>query len=154
MSGAARDGQSAHLAAALPAVLAALPRFLPSQRWYGGKERAGRARRDPRHGARFLSIRGTLLAMVDVSQRRPGARQLLPAARHPASRWLAGARRGHRAAGDLTVRDAIADPETCRALLRGIAERRLLATARGGAFEFQPGQVTQWRRISSGGGPR
>ena len=55
-------------------------------------------------------------------------------------------------AGDLTVRDAIADPATCRALLRGIAERRSLANSAGRRVHVSAGQVTQWRRISPGGG--
>ena len=40
--------------------------------------------------------------------------------------------------GDLVVRDAIADPDTCRALLRGMLDGRTLSTALGGRFIFKP----------------
>jgi maltose alpha-D-glucosyltransferase / alpha-amylase len=40
--------------------------------------------------------------------------------------------------GDHVVRDAIAEDETCRALLRGMLEGRTLPTALGGRFLFQP----------------
>ena len=132
-----RDGQLARLLpAALPAVTEALRSFWPVQRWYGAKERAVE-RVAIRDTAQIPEHPGALLAVVDVdSGEAEPASYFLPLGVWPADDTSAPGDVVVRA-GDLAVRDAIADPETCRALLRGIVEGRALATAEGGQFVFQ-----------------
>lgn len=137
MSDHARDGQLARLLpAALPAVTAALRAFLPMQRWYGAKERAVE-RVQIRDTAQIPEYPDTLLALVDVhnGENAPTS-YFLPLGVWPADDLRAPGDMIVQA-GELAVRDAIADADTCRALLRGIVEGRSLATAGGGQFVFQ-----------------
>ncbi|MFN8637640.1 MAG: hypothetical protein U0893_27625 [Chloroflexota bacterium] len=137
MTAAGPSGGARELRAALPAVAAALPAFLPAQRWFGGKEHAVE-RVEIRDTASIPDHPRTLLAVVTVhAVGRAAETYFLPlglgAAAHADTPGAVIARHG-----DLVVRDAIADPDTCRALLRGMLEGQTLPTAHGGRFVFQP----------------
>jgi len=136
MTATEHDGGQA-IRAALPVVAARLPTFLPAQRWFGHKERAV-DRVAIRDTAVIPDHPTTLLALVDVfSGAVTPATYFLPLGladpAEPASPGEIVARHG-----DLVVRDAIGDPDTCRALLRGMLDGRTLPTALGGRFVFQP----------------
>jgi trehalose synthase-fused probable maltokinase len=139
--------------AALPSVLGQLPRYLPAQRWFGNKEQAV-DRVEIRDTASVPDHPNTLLALVDVfSGSSVPIRYFLPLslanASEAASPGEIVARHGsHGNQGDLVVRDAIGDPETCRALLRGMLQGQTLPTDRGGHFVFQAA-----RRHDAGGMP-
>jgi maltose alpha-D-glucosyltransferase/alpha-amylase len=135
-----RDG-GLGIRATLPSVAARLPDFLPAQRWFGGKERAV-DRVEIRDTAIVPDHPTALLAVVDVFTEGAGgeagiATYFLPLGL--ADPALAE-RPGEIVAwhGDLVVRDAIGDPETCRALLRAMLDGRTLPTSLGGRFIFQP----------------
>jgi trehalose synthase-fused probable maltokinase len=130
---------AARVAELLPAIEAALPGFLPGQRWYGAKERVIE-RVDIRDWAPIPEHPSTLLAVVDVVQAGAAApvTYFLPLGLWPAARADApGAAVVEQR--DQAVRDAIADADTCRALLRGMVAGRALPTAAGGQFVFQAG---------------
>src|SRR5215216_3015826 len=136
MTATEHDGGQA-IRAALPVVAARLPTFLPAQRWFGHKERAV-DRVAIRDTAIIPDHPTTLLALVDVfSGSVTPATYFLPLGladpAEPASPGEIVARHG-----DLVVRDAIGDPDTCRALLRGMLDGRTLPTTLGGRFVFQP----------------
>jgi trehalose synthase-fused probable maltokinase len=137
VNGPTRDDRLTRLLpAVLPAVAAALPSFLPSQRWYGAKERAVQ-RVEMRDTAQISEHPDTLLAVVDVySGADAPTGYFLPLGAWPAADASAPGDLIVQA-DDLAVRDAIADPDTCRALLRGIAEGRSLPSAGGGRFVFR-----------------
>jgi maltose alpha-D-glucosyltransferase/alpha-amylase len=136
MTAIGRDGGQA-IRAALPAVTARLPTFLPAQRWYGNKERAVDTV-EIRDTAIIPEHPSTVLAVVDVFS-GPGApvAYFLPLSVGDASEETSsgGIIARH---GDHVVRDAIGEAETCRTLLRGMLEGRTLPTALGGRFLFQP----------------
>ena len=131
-----RDG-GLGIRAALPSVAARLPGFLPAQRWFGGKERAVE-RVEIRDTAIVPDHPTALLAVVDVftGDAEPTPYFLPLGLADPALAEVPGEIVARH--GDLVVRDAIADPETCRALLRGMLDGRTLPTALGGRFIFQP----------------
>ena len=131
-----RDG-GLGIRAALPSVAARLPGFLPAQRWYGGKERAV-DRVEIRDTAIVPDHPTALLAVVDVftGDAEPTPYFLPLGLADPALAEVPGEIVARH--GDLVVRDAIADPETCRALLRGMLDGRTLPTSLGGRFIFQP----------------
>lgn len=131
------DGGQA-IRAALPAVAARLPTFLPAQRWFGNKERAV-DRAEIRDTAIVPDHPSTVLAVVDVYSGPGGpVTYFLPLS--IADDASAVSTPGEIVArhGDRIVRDAIGDDETCRALLRGMLEGRTLTTTLGGRFLFQP----------------
>jgi trehalose synthase-fused probable maltokinase len=132
-----RDGGQL-IRAALPAVAARLPGFLPAQRWFGGKERAVE-RVEIRDTAVIPDHPSALLAVIDVftaGEPAPAA-YFLPLGLADAD--LADSPGAVVATvGGAVVRDAIGDPDTCRALLRGIVDGRTLPTALGGRFVSQP----------------
>jgi maltose alpha-D-glucosyltransferase / alpha-amylase len=131
-----RDGGQA-IRAALPAVAARLPTFLPAQRWFGNKERAV-DRAEIRDTAVIPDHPTTVLAVVDVHS-GPGApiTYFLPLSVEDASATTSPGEIVARH-GDRVVRDAIGEDETCRALLRGMLEGQTLPTTLGGRFLFQP----------------
>jgi len=131
-----RDG-GLGIRAALPSVTARLPGFLPAQRWYGGKERAV-DRVEIRDTAIVPDHPTALLAVVDVftGDAEPTTYFLPLGLADPTQAEVPGETVARH--GDLVVRDAIADPGTCRALLRGMLDGRTLRTALGGRFIFQP----------------
>lgn len=135
MTGIERDGGQA-IRAALPAVAARLPTFLPAQRWFGNKERAV-DRAEVRDTAVLPDHSSTALTVVDVYS-GPGApvTYFLPLSVADASTTSPGEIVARH--GDHVVRDAIGEDETCRALLRGMLEGRTLPSTRGGRFLFQP----------------
>lgn len=139
MTATDRDG-GLGIRATLPSVAARLPGFLPAQRWFGGKERAV-DRVEIRDTAIVPDHPTTLLAVVDVFTEGGGgtgepATYFLPLGlADPAEDEVPGEIVARH--GDLVVRDAIADPETCRALLRGMLDGGTLSTALGGRFLFQ-----------------
>jgi maltose alpha-D-glucosyltransferase/alpha-amylase len=131
-----RDGGQA-IRAALPAVAARLPIFLPAQRWYGNKERAV-DEVEIRDTAVIPDHPSTALTVVDVfSGAGAPVTYFLPLsvadAAEAASPGEIVARHGNH-----VVRDAIGEADTCRALLRGMLEGQTLSTALGGRFLFQP----------------
>jgi maltose alpha-D-glucosyltransferase/alpha-amylase len=131
-----RDG-GLGIRAALPSVAARLPGFLPAQRWYGGKERTVE-RVEIRDTAIVPDHPTSLLAVVDVfaGDAAPTTYFLPLGLADPGLAEVPGEIVARH--GDLVVRDAIADPETCRALLRGMLDGRTLPTSSGGRFIFQP----------------
>ncbi|MCC7372072.1 MAG: sugar phosphotransferase [Chloroflexi bacterium] len=134
---AGRDARAGSArASVLAAVCAALPRFLPAQRWYGAK-----GRRISRVAIRDVADLGddprALLTVIDVyGDGEQPASYFLPLGQWPADEADAP---GEMivSVGDLAVRDAIYDPDTCRALLAGILEGRSLPTANGGRLVFE-----------------
>lgn len=132
-------GQGIH--ATLPSVVAGLPGFLPAQRWFGGKERAV-DRVEIRDMAIVPDHPTALLAVVDVYSAGGGGEEVkatyfLPLdLADPALAEVPGEIVARH--GDLVVRDAIGDPQTCRAILRGMLAGRTLPTSLGGRFVFQP----------------
>jgi len=132
--------------ATLPSVAARLPGFLPAQRWFGGKERAI-DRVEIRDTAIVPDHPTTLLAIVDVFT--SGARGDVETATYFLPLGLADLTvpelPGEIVArhGDLVVRDAVGDPDTCRALLRGMLDGSTLPTSLGGRFVFQPAKQQQ-----------
>lgn len=136
MASTERDG-GVGIRAALPAVAARLPAFLPAQRWFGGKERAI-VRAEIRDTAIVPDHPSALLAVVDVftADGEPAAYFLPLSLADPALAEVPGEIVARH--GDLVVRDAIADPEACRALLRGMLGGRTLPTSLGGRFIFSP----------------
>lgn len=136
MSGSGLNGGQA-IRATLPAVTARLPEFLPAQRWFGGKERAVE-RVEIRDTAVVPDHAETVLSVVDVftGQDAPATYFVPLGLADPAQTSAPGEIVARH--GDHVVRDAIADPETCRALLRGMLDGRTLPTALGGRFIFQP----------------
>jgi trehalose synthase-fused probable maltokinase len=130
------DG-GAGIRSTLPSVAARLPGFLPAQRWYGGKERTVE-RVEIRDTAIVPDHPTTLLTIVDVyTGERDAASYFVPLGfADPAQPDGPGEIVAWH--GDLVVRDAIGDPDTCRALLRGMLGGRSLPTARGGRFVFHP----------------
>lgn len=136
MTATGRDG-GLGIRAALPSVAARLPGFLPAQRWFGGKERAVE-RVEIRDTAIVPDHPTALLAVVDVftGDGEPASYFLPLGLADPALAEVPGEIVARH--GDLVVRDAIADPGTCRALLRGMLEGRTLPTALGGRFIFRP----------------
>ena len=140
MTAPERDG-GLGIRATLPSVTARLPGFLPAQRWFGGKERAIE-RVEIRDTATVPDHPTTLLALVDVFAEGGGgettmATYFLPLGlADPVLAEVPGEIVARH--GDLVVRDAIGDPETCRALLRGMLDGRTLPTSFGGRFVFQP----------------
>src|SRR5690606_16360028 len=134
--GIERDGGQA-IRAALPAVTARLPTFLPVQRWFGNKERAV-DRAEIRDTAIVPDHPSTILAVVDVySGPTAPVTYFLPLSVTDASATTTPGEIVARH-GDRVVRDAIGEDETCRALLRGMLEGRTLPTTLGGRFLFQP----------------
>ena len=130
-----RDG-GLGIRAALPGVVARLPGFLPAQRWFGGKERAVE-RVEIRDTAIVPDHPTALLAVMDVfTDGGEPATYFLPLGLADAALAEVPGEIVARH-GDLVVRDAIADPETCRALLRGMLDGRTLPTSLGGRFIFQ-----------------
>jgi trehalose synthase-fused probable maltokinase len=130
------DGR-AGIRSTLPSVAARLPGFLPAQRWYGGKERTVE-RVEIRDTAIVPDHPTTLLTIVDVyTGERDATSYFVPLGLADPTQ---PDRPGEIVAchGDLVVRDAIGDPDTCRALLRGMLGGRSLPTARGGRFVFHP----------------
>ena len=123
---------------ALPAVTAHLPAFLPAQRWFGGKERAIE-RVEIRDTAVIPDHPSSLLAIVDVFSVGDAvpATYFVPLGL-AASEQATGPGEIVARHGELLVRDAIGDPTTCRALLRGMLDGQTLTTAQGGRFLFQP----------------
>jgi maltose alpha-D-glucosyltransferase/alpha-amylase len=120
----------------LAAAVERLPRLLPGQRWFGGKE----------HPITYVEVRDSaalpdypsaLLVLMDVhSTGQPVATYFLPLELAPDSAPTASVDTVVRADG-LVLRDGLADPAACRALLRGIAEGRTAPTTNGGRFAFQ-----------------
>ena len=132
-----RSDGGAGIRSTLPSVTARLPAFLPAQRWYGGKERAVE-RAEIRDTAIVPDHPTTLLTIVDVyTGERDATSYFVPLGLADPTQ---PDRPGEIVAchGDLVVRDAIGDPDTCRALLRGMLGGRSLPTARGGRFVFHP----------------
>jgi maltose alpha-D-glucosyltransferase / alpha-amylase len=135
-----RDG-GLGIRSTLPAVAARLPAFLPAQRWFGGKERAV-ARVEIRDTAIVPDHPTTLLAIVDVftdgagGEAGPSTYFLPLGLADPGVPELPGEIVARH--GDLVVRDAVGDPDTCRALLRGMLDGGTLPTSLGGRFVFQP----------------
>lgn len=131
-----RDG-GLGIRATLPSVAAGLPGFLPAQRWFGGKERAVE-RVEIRDTAIVPDHPTALLAVVDVfaGDAEPTTYFLPLGLADSAMGEVPGEIVARH--GDLVVRDAIADPDTCRALLRGMLRGRTLSTALGGRFVFRP----------------
>jgi maltose alpha-D-glucosyltransferase / alpha-amylase len=132
------DG-SPGIRALLPSVAAKLPSFLPAQRWFGGKERAI-DRVQIRDTAIVPDHPTALLAVVDVFQHggeaAPATYFLPLGLAEPGQTEVPGEIVARH--GDLLVRDAIGDPDTCRALLRGMLDGRMLPSSRGGRFVFEP----------------
>ncbi len=122
--------------AMLAAAVERLPRLLQAQRWFGGKEHPI-ARVEVRDSAALPEYPSALLVLIDVhSPGQPLATYFLPLEVAPASDTAAPADTVVQAGG-LVLRDGLADPAACRALLRGIAEGRTAPTASGGRFTFQ-----------------
>jgi maltose alpha-D-glucosyltransferase/alpha-amylase len=137
---AGRDG-GVGIRATLPSVAARLPAFLAKQRWFGGKERAVE-RVEIRDTAVVPDHPSALLAIVDVRSEAGMDTYFLPLGlADPLSAEVAGEIVARH--GDLVVRDAIGDPATCRALLRGMLDGRTLATDLGGRFVFEPAKRQQ-----------
>lgn len=133
----AMPGRAQPVAAVLAAVTASLPAFLPRQRWFGGKGHQVQ-RADVRDFATLPDHPGTILAVVDVfADGQEMASYFLPFGLAASDTPDAPGDLVVEV-GDLAVRDAIANPATCRALLAGIAEGRTLATNQGGQFVFRP----------------
>jgi maltose alpha-D-glucosyltransferase/alpha-amylase len=130
--------------ALLPLIAAELPRVLPAQRWYGGKEQAV-TRVVIRDTATIAEHPSTLLAVLDVfTADGASAAYFVPLGlTEPGQSASAGQVIVRH--GDRTVRDAIADADTCRALLGGILHGVTLQTEQGGTFAFrqveQPGSA-------------
>jgi maltose alpha-D-glucosyltransferase/alpha-amylase len=136
---AAEPDGSPEIRALLPAVTARLPSFLPAQRWFGGKERAI-DRVQIRDTAIVPDHPTALLAVVDVFQHggeAAPATYFLPLGLAESGQTEVPGEIVARH-GDLVVRDAIGDPDTCRALLRGMLDGRTLPSSHGGRFVFEP----------------
>jgi trehalose synthase-fused probable maltokinase len=153
VTAAGRDG-GLGIRATLPSVAARLPGFLPAQRWFGGKERAV-VRVEIRDTAVIPDHPSALLAIVAVYSRGTGgdaeaAMYFLPLGlADPAQPEMAGEIVARH--GDLVVADAIGDPTTCRALLRGMLDGRTLPTSHGGRFVFEPARRPQAHAAEPGG---
>jgi maltose alpha-D-glucosyltransferase/alpha-amylase len=136
------SGGGAALRDLLPLVAAQLPLVLPSQRWFGGKEQAV-SRVAIRDTAAIPDHPSALLAVVDVyTEDGRSAGYFLPLGLATAG---SDAPFGHPIArdGDRVVRDAIGDPDTCRALLRGILRGDTLPSEQGGTFAFRPAHASE-----------
>jgi maltose alpha-D-glucosyltransferase/alpha-amylase len=123
--------------AALAAVVARLPDFLPKQRWFGGKGRAIK-RIEIRDQAALPEHPEALLVMVDVvgpaDDRATYFLPIVAATDKPAAELAEPI----VCAGGVAVHDGLVDPSACRAVLRGIAAGRTVETAWGGRFAFRP----------------
>lgn len=124
------------VAAMLAAAVERLPRVLPMQRWFGGKEHPI-TRVEVRDSAALPDYPSALLVLIDVhSTDQPLATYFLPLELAPGSPSAIMDDVVVQADG-LVLRDGLADPAACRALLRGIAEGRTAPTTHGGRFAFQ-----------------
>lgn len=137
MDPAPRGASVPAVRALLAQVADQLPQVLPAQRWYGGKEQAV-SHVVFRDSAAIPEHPSALLTVIDVySEDGASAAYFLPLGIMEADGDAPAGQIIGRC-GDAVVRDAIGDPDTCRALLRGILRGDTLMTERGGTFAFRP----------------